>query len=192
MKLYKKKYFSSKIRRAPASCQVTLVLLDMKVSSFVGLTSKGNKSLPNSPNCHHMTLCRFLCPAFIGPMQPVASHYSMMRCLMSRTTPMSDHISFSMITRGVWMTAGVWFDWPMMAALGTFSGLWGIVCSGSMTLGNLSTVLVLLKYTEWHISIFSPSLKTFLRHSQSVLRPPQLYVFPKQHWLQSALRHTWS
>lgn len=87
-----------------------------------------------------MSLCWFLCPAFIWPVQPVTSNHSLAGCLMSRTTATSDfcrHTSFITKTCAICMTASVWFDWPVKAAVGAFSELWWIVGSGSMTLGDL-------------------------------------------------------
>lgn len=119
-----------------------------------------------------MSLCCFLCPSFIRPVQPVTPHRSMMRRLIGRTTTMSDFdydASFCVRACGVWLTvsACVWTECLVMAAAGTFSGLWRIVGSSSETLRHLkkeiknitSSILklnhkysgVLKPLFQWHI-----------------------------------------
>lgn len=75
-----------------------------------------------------MSLQRFLWPAFIRPVQPVASNRAMMRRLMSRATAASRSHPYTCFAAGTCcvrmaVVAGVWFDWPVMAAVGTFSRL---------------------------------------------------------------------
>lgn len=158
-----------------------------------------------------MSLCRFLCPAFIWPVQPMTSHRSVMRRLMARTTTMSNfhhYTTFSMRTGSVWMTvvAGVWFDWSVMTAVGTFLRMYWIVGNSVRTMRNLTMKnkienifrdkedSVLFKSFDWHKDYFHlpnpESISNLLRCSDSVLMVLQ-NIYPTQHTVQTVLIHTW-